>query len=135
MAMIIPAYNLDPRMATKFEAQIAKVMHRRRDEEIAKLRLKDKSSEASRPPMHNKTKKPSLFTQPRPNNEMDEEVLRLLKHQWLSVAMIASKIGRTPQAVRHMIDRLYARKQLRRMEGATVTLYCAVGEESQDGCA
>lgn len=134
MNIVLPAYNIDPKLATRFEDQVARVMHRNRWDEINRLREKDKTAESARPPMHNKPAKPSQFTQPRPNNEMDYEVLHLLRHQWLSVAMIAQKIGRTPQAARHMVARLYALKLLHRRDGM-VTMYCAVGEDSQNGCA
>jgi len=132
MELIVPAYNIKPALAAKFEEKIAKIMHRKRDEEINRFRADKLPPKKGRDP--ELVGAPKLPEQKltgsavgRANNATDELVLKLLANKELSILQIAEHIGMSRQAVRHAVERLVGRKEVRKKNAGFVTVFWAVG--------
>ena len=138
MKIIVPAYNVKPEQAARFEAQIAKIMHMKRDEEVNRFcedKLPPKVGRDA--PIVGGAKLPEGkqkivgSAKGRPNNVTDELVLKILRGRELSASEVADMLRMTTQAMRHVMDRLIARGEVRRRTNGYVNLFTAVGV--QDG--
>lgn len=113
MEIIVPAYNIKPALAALYEGQIAKIMHRKRDEEINRFR-----GEAKPPRLPEPEAKRTGSAKGRMNNPTDELVLRLLRAEELMMNEVSDRLGLSRQLTRAILERLYSRKLLdRRREG------------------
>ena len=113
MDLIIPAYNIKPALAAKFEDKIAKIMHRKRHEEINRFR-----NEAKPPRLPEPEAKRTGSAKGRMNNPTDELVLKLLRSEELQMNEVSDRLGLSRQLTRAILERLYSRKLLvRRREG------------------
>lgn len=134
MKIIVPAYNVKPEQAARFEAQIAAIMHMKRDEEINRF------CEDKLPPkvgrdapivggakLPDGEKKLVGSAKGRPNNSTDELVLKILRDRELSASEVADMLRMTTQAMRHVMDRLIGRGEVVRRTNGYVNLFTAVG--------
>lgn len=122
VSIIVPAFNIKPALAKKFEKEIAKVMHRKREEEV----LQSKSSV----PFPVNTERTGC-AKGRPNNATDEQLLKLLRTEELPQHMIAKTLGMSRQLVRHSLSRLYARGALSKWHDGRNYLWKTKEEENE----
>lgn len=137
MQIVVPAYNVKADQATRYEAQIAAIMHMHRDKEINRFREDKLPPKQGRDaPIVGGPKLPEAeadrtgSAKGRENNATDEIVLKVLKGRQMSISEIANMTGMSRQLVRHIIERLIARKEIVKKNTAFVTLFLAVGEIS-----
>jgi predicted transcriptional regulator len=137
MQIIIPAYNVKADQATRYEAQIAAIMHMHRDKEINWFK-NDKlphaapkaGAHAAAPKLPEGEKKLTGSARGRENNATDELVLRVLANKEMSISEIADAVNFSRQLVRHVVDRLLSRKEIaRRNTHDRVTLFYKIGEQ------
>ena len=134
MKIIVPAYNVKPEQAARFEAQIAAIMHMKRDEEINRFRDDKLPPKVGRDdPMVGSAKLPDGekkvvgSAKGRPNNATDELVLKILHDRMLAASEIADMLRMTTQAMRHVLERLIGRGEVRKSNNGYVNLFTAVG--------
>lgn len=121
MKIIVPAYNVKPEQATRYEAQIAAIMHMERERELGLLKKKDPASEAGRVPRHTKPVKHTDIAIPKPLNPTDNMVLRVLAGRELTATEIADWISVSTDTARQALSKLYTRKLVSRsMRGSLV---------------
>jgi hypothetical protein len=134
MKIIVPAYNVKPEQAARFEAQIAAIMHMKRDEEINRFcedKLPPKAGRdvpiagGARLPDNDNRKTP--ITRGRQNNPTDELVLKILRDRELSASEVADMLRMTTQAMRNVMDRLVSRGEIRRRTSGYGNLFTSVG--------
>jgi len=137
MEIVVPAYNVKADQATRHEAQIAAIIHAHRNREINRFhedKLPPKQGRDA--PIVGGPKLPEAeadrtgSAKGRENNATDEIVLKVLKGRPMSIADIATTTSMSRQLVRHIIERLIARKEIVKKNTAFVTLFLAVGETS-----
>ena len=138
MRIIIPAYNVKPDQATRFEAQIASVMHIKRAEEINRFK------EDGLPPMEgrprplvgggrlpdNNTRKTAI-TKGRENNPTDEIILKTLRGRELGGHEVARVINLSTDTVRTALSRLLTRGQVSRRSNGYQILWTATGDKTE----
>lgn len=136
VSIIVPAYNINPALAKKFEEDIARVMHAKREEEINQFRDVKLPPKAGRyiPPLGearipDDNRKTDL-TKGRENNDTDHLILKLLRQREMTVAQVAHLIGLSRQVTRHLVTRLVARKELVRIKTYRNDVFRTVGEET-----
>ena len=134
MKIIVPAYNVKPEQAARFEAQIAAIMHMKRDEEINRFRDDKLPPKVGRDApivggakLPDGEKKVVGSAKGRPNNATDELVLKILRGRELSASEVADMLRMTTQAMRHVMDRLIGRGEVVRRMNGYVNLFTAVG--------
>lgn len=135
MDLIIPAYNIDPKVAAKYEGQIAKVMHKKREEEINRFRDSKLPPKAGRTaPLAGEGKLPdndtrkTAITKGRANTPTDELILKLLSFEELAISQVADRLGISRQLARHAIERLRGRGSLARRYSGSLTVWRTAGE-------
>lgn len=123
MKIIVPAYNVKPEQATRFEAQIADIMHRYRRTEMGR----DKPEPEFRryEPVNSK---PSAAAG-RKDTPTDLVILKLIKEQALTATELAKKLTMSRPAVVAALDRLLTRKRVVKRHKPNGTLWRAVGEQ------
>jgi len=134
MKIIFPAYNVKPEQAARFEAQSAAIRHKKRDEEINRFREEKLPPKAGRDdPMVGSAKLPDGekkvvgSAKGRANNSKDELVLKILHNRMLAASEIADMLRMTTQAMRHVLERLIGRGEVRKINNGYVNLFTAVG--------
>lgn len=134
MKIIVPAYNVKADQATRYEAQIAAIMHMKRDEEINRFcedKLPPKVGRDA--PIVGSAKLPDGekkvvgCAKGRANNATDELVLKILRDRQLAANEIADMLRMTTQAMRHVLERLIGRGEVRKSNNGYVNLFTAVG--------
>ena len=137
MEIVVPAYNVKADQATRYEAQIAKIIHNHRNKEINRFQEEKLPPKQGRDtPIVGGPKLPEAeadrtgSAKGRENNATDEIVLKVLKGRPMSIAEVANMTGMSRQLVRHIIERLIARKEIIKKDTAFVTLFLAVGKTS-----
>ena len=129
MQIIVPAYNVKADQATRYETQIAAIMHMHRDKELNRFK-NDKLPHAAAPKLPEGEKKLTGSARGRENNATDELVLRVLANREMSISEIADAVNFSRQLVRHVVDRLLSRKEIaRRNTHDRVTLFYKIGEQ------
>ena len=138
MKIIIPAYNVKADQATKFEAQIAAIMHMKRDEEINRFQENKAPPKEGRsmPPIgkarlpDNDTRKTAI-TQGRENNSTDEIILKMLRRQSMPMSIIADTLNLSKDTVRHALSRMVARRMVtKELRGYTIWWH-AIGRQEE----
>jgi len=139
MQIIVPAYNIDPKLASRFEDRVARIMHQRRQEEINRFREVKLPPKKGRDPVlvgeaRLPDRKLTGSAKGRENSATDELILKLLREREMSIPDLSGLMGMSRQAIRHAVERLVGRKQLRRRHTPTITVFSVVGVEQQPDC-
>jgi len=128
--ILIPAYNLNAKLATKYEAQIAAVMHRQRNIELNRTAdLPDDAPMRSTPRKRREAADPAKALN-KPLTPTDEVLLKLLKGNKLTATEImrAMLIGR--DTLRTVLLRLASRGMVvKEVRGNHITWH-TVGDQS-----
>lgn len=138
MKIIVPAYNVQPEQAARFEAQIAAIMHMKRDEEINRFR-DDKlpPKEGRSLPLIGKARLPdndtrkTAITQGRQNNSTDEIILKVLRRQSMPMSVVADTLNLSKDTVRHALSRMVARNMVTKELRGYVVWWHAVGNQEE----
>ena len=138
MKIIVPVYNVQPEQAARFEAQIAAIMHMKRDEEINRFR-DDKlpPKEGRSPPLIGKARLPdnetrkTAITQGRQNNSTDEIILKVLRRQSMPMSVVADTLNLSKDTVRHALSRMVARNMVTKELRGYVVWWHAVGNQEE----
>lgn len=139
MQIVVPAYNVKADQATRYEAQIAAIMHMHRDKEINRF-VSEKLPEArpkaiaraNVPKLPDGEKKVVGSARGRENNATDTLVLKALAEREMSIADISETVSISRQLVRHVVDRLLSRKEItRKNRNKKVTMF-RLAEENGD---
>ena len=140
MKIIVPAYNVKADQATRFEAQIAAIMHMHREQEIRQFKDDLPPPKDGRPrPMFGGGKLPdnnprkTAITQGRENNPTDEIILKVLKGRELGGHEVARMINLSTDTVRTALSRLLTRGQVSRRSNGYQILWTTVGEQNDAG--
>ena len=139
MQIVVPAYNVKADQATRYEAQIAAIMHMHRDKEINRF-MNDRLPEAnpmaiaraSVPKLPDGEKKVVGSAKGRENNATDALVLKALAEREMSIADISETVGISRQLVRHVVDRLLSRKEITRRNRAKKVTMFRLAEDLDD---
>jgi predicted transcriptional regulator len=138
--IIVPAYNVKADQATRFEAQIAAIMHMHREQEIRKFKEDVPPPKVGRPrpttaggklPDNNNRK--TAITQGRENNSTDEIILKILKGREMGGHEVARMINLSTDTVRTALSRLLTRGQVSRRSSGLRVLWTTVGEQNDAG--
>jgi len=136
--IIVPAYNVKADQATRYEAQIASIMHMKRNEEIN--RFKDDKLPHATPQATTRANAPKLpeaevkktgSAKGRENSKLDELIIKMLKNRELSASEIANIVGVKNDNMRHILARLLARGELIKRNTGYITLFKATGKSEE----
>jgi hypothetical protein len=134
MEVIFPAYSIRASQAAKYESQIAALIHKHREDEINLFREEKLPPKIGREvPLVGSAKLPDGekkvvgSAKGRANNSTDELVLKILRDRQLAASEIADMLRMTTQAMRHVLERLIGRGEVRKSNNGYVNLFTAVG--------
>jgi len=124
----VPAFNIDPHLAKKFEERIGEIMFAERRGERAKT-----DDPTYRPPKLPSER--SGIQKGRPDNPTDLTLLRILRTRECTITELSKLMGIQRNTIRMALDRLLSRKMVGKRKVDKVHVWWAVGQETQDGCA
>ena len=106
MKIIVPAYNVKPDQAARFEVQIATIMHRERERELSLFKKTDQVPDAVKVPRHTRPPKRTDIATPKPLNPTDSVILRILGDKELTATEIADWLAVSSSVVRQSLSKL-----------------------------
>ena len=130
MKIIVPAYNVKPEQAARFEAQIADIMHRKRNVERNRTADLPDDSPMRKVERLRPESKPSQSNRDKPLVPTDMILLALLKGQKLTSTEIMRATGLNRDTLRAALLRLSSRGLLiKEVRGNHITWHTA-GEQT-----
>ena len=123
MKIIVPAYNVKPDQAARFEVQIATIMHRERERELSLFKKTDQVPDAVKVPRHTRPPKRTDIATPKPLNPTDSVILRILGDKELTATEIADWLAVSSSVVRQSLSKLYTRDLVSRRRAGLLTVW------------